>query len=78
MRITRHAKIRIYWRNLSDDELAAALAGRVIVLRNGDHMHYDRHSRCAVIINPHKDLIITAYRLKPKQIKHYSSYERVG
>jgi len=78
MILTNHARCRIEERNLSDDELAAALAGIVIVMRNGDHMHYDRHSRCAVIVNPFKQLVVTVYRLKKSQVKEFSSYERVG
>lgn len=73
MSITNHAARRLHERGLSNDDLAAALAGRAYKQQNGNTLHYDRSSRCAVIFDPQVGEVITAYRLQRKQIKrHYS------
>lgn len=73
MPVTNHAARRLYERGLSDDELAAALAGRSFRQINGYTLYLDRSSRVAAVINPQTGLLITAYRLRKSQIKkHYS------
>ncbi len=71
--LTTHAARRLHERALTDDQLAAALAGRAYEQVNGYTLHYDRSSRCAVVLNPQTGALITAYRLQRKQLKrHYS------
>lgn len=72
-KMTPHAARRLRERGLTDTEIAAALAGREFQQTNGYTLHYDRASRCAVVINPLSGLLVTAYRMKKKQLKrHYS------
>jgi hypothetical protein len=71
--LSNHAARRLRERRLTDEEIAGALAGRAYVQTNGYTLHYDRSSRVAVVINPQAGVLITAYRLKRKQLKrHYS------
>lgn len=76
MRLTYHAQRRIIERQLSQDDLAAALAGRVLVLFSGNHLCYDRHSRCAVIVDPCTCVVLTAYRMQKKDVKRILSDRR--
>lgn len=72
-KMTPHAARRLRERGLTDTEIAAALAGRAFQQVNGYTLHYDRTSRCAVVINPQGGLLVTAYRMKKKRLKrHYS------
>lgn len=71
--IIPHAARRIQARGLTTTEIAAALAGREFRQINGYTLHYDRTSRCAVVLNPDSGLLVTAYRMKKQQLKrHYS------
>lgn len=73
LNLSGHAQARIRERGLTDDDLAAALAGRSFRQINGYTLYLDRSSRVAAVINPQTGLLITAYRLRRKQIKkHYS------
>lgn len=73
MSMTSHAARRLHERGLSDDEVAAALAGRSYRQINGNTLYIDPASRVAVVINPQSNTLITAYRLRKSQIKrHYS------
>lgn len=73
MSMTKHAARRLLERGLSDDEIAAALAGRGFEQTNGFVLYLERGGRVAVVIDPQCGTLITAYRLRKSQIKrHYS------
>ena len=71
--LTYHAYSRIQERQLSAEELAVAVMGRRIVQYDGRELIYDPRTRCAVVIDPYSMTILTAFRLKKKQIKRYCS-----
>lgn len=71
--LTHHAYSRIQERQLTAEELAVAVTGRRIVQYDGRELVYDPHTRCAVIVDPYSMTILTAFRLKKKQIKRYCS-----
>jgi len=64
-----HAQQRIAQRGLAPEQLAAALAGRAFEQLNGCLAYFDRSSRCLVVVNPETQDVVTAYRLKRKQLK---------
>lgn len=69
-RITLHAMNRIRERGISPLDVSAAMNGdRIYPAPRGMAMGYDPASRCAVFFNPYTKEIVTAYRLKKKQIK---------
>jgi len=65
-----HAKQRIWERNLSDEAIAAALAGRVV---EGvwETYHYDRATRVCVVSSG--DRIVTAFKMRKAQVKRLLS-----
>lgn len=70
---TQHAARRLHERGLTDDDLAAALAGRGFRQINGHMLYVGRAGRIAAVIDPQTGALITAYRLRKSQIKkHYS------
>ncbi len=75
--LTVHAMMRIKQRNISDAELSAALGGRVFYFQHGTWIHFDPASRCALIFNPSTRQIVTAFRLKKKQVKRWCSRRSV-
>jgi len=71
--MTKHAARRLLERGLSDDEIAAALAGRGYKQTNGFMLYLERGGRVAAVVDPQSATLITAYRLRKSQIKrHYS------
>lgn len=73
-RLTGHASTRIKQRQLSTEELVAALAGRRREIANdGRVIIYDPKSRVAVIVDSGSGHILTAFRLKKKQVKRFCS-----
>jgi len=64
-----HAQQRIAERGLVAEQLAAALAGSEYEQINGHIGFLDRRSRCLVVVNPSTGDVVTAYRLKRKQLK---------
>lgn len=64
---------RIAERNISTEELAAALEGRVFPHHHGTHMLFDGRTRLGVIFDPANLHIITVFRLKRKQVKKWCS-----
>ena len=71
--LTPHAYLRIQERNITPDELAGALASRVLPHQHGTQMHFDRSSRLAIIFNPQSHQIVTVFRLQRKQVKKWCS-----
>jgi len=67
--LSSHAQQRIAERGLDAEQLAAALAGRAFEQINGHIGYLDRRSRCLVIANPDTGDVVTAFRLKRKQLK---------
>lgn len=67
--LSSHAVTRIDERDLSADHLAAALAGRCFRQQNGNLLYRDPRSRCAVVIDPRSQRVVTAYRLTRRQMK---------
>lgn len=73
-RLTGHASTRIKQRQLSAEELVAALAGRRREIANdGRVIIYDPKSRVAVIVDSGSRAILTAFRMKKKQLKRLCS-----
>lgn len=73
MSLTNHAARRLHERGLSNDDLAAALAGRGFEQTNGFVLYLERGGRVAAVVDPQSAALITAYRLRKSQIKkHYS------
>ena len=71
--LTSHAVARIAARGLGAPPLAAALDGGGVRQRNGHILFRDSRSRCAVVVDPQAQTIVTAYRLTRMQMKrHYS------
>lgn len=71
--LTYHAAMRIQERQLSAEEMVVAVEGRRIVQYDGRELIYDPRTRCAVVVDPYSMTILTAFRLKKKQIKRYCS-----
>lgn len=71
--LTGHALMRIAERNISTEDLAAALEGRVFPHCYGTHMLFDSRTRVGVIFDPDNLHIITVFRLKRKQVKKWCS-----
>ena len=68
-RISQHAMQRIEQRNLSAEELIAALDGRRFLQANGTTVFLDPHTRCAVVIDLAAMYVLTAFRLKRGKLK---------
>lgn len=68
--VSWHAYWRIYERNLTDDHLAAALAGRAIV-RGEKSYHYDKHTRTLIVAE--NGAIKTAYKATKRKVKRLLS-----
>jgi hypothetical protein len=68
--VTWHAYWRIYERSLTDDHLAAALAGR-IVEKNEKTYCYDKHTRTLIVAE--NGAIKTAYRATKRRVKRLLS-----
>lgn len=65
-RITKHAQRRIRSRDLPVEHVYAALFGGTVVPRPGGcQAHIDDRSRVAVIVDPNRRMVVTAFRLKP-------------
>jgi len=67
--ISEHARQRIAERALPAEHLAAALDGRAYEQADGHVGYCDPRSRCLVVIDPQDAVVVTAYRLKRKQLK---------
>ena len=67
-RITHHARRRMAQRNIAVEEVLAALNGRRVP-RGRKILHYDRHSRCGLVVQPHERVIVTVMRLTKRQAK---------
>ena len=67
--ISDHAMTRIAARGLDAEQLAAALAGRAYPQHNGNVLYRDPRSRCAVVVDPRSERVVTAYRLTKRQMK---------
>jgi len=67
--LSSHAQQRIAERGLDAEQLAAALAGSEYEQINGHIGFLDRSSRCLGVVNPETQDVVTAYRLKRKQLK---------
>jgi hypothetical protein len=68
--LTIHAEIRKRERGISDDDIAAALSGRVV--QDGDRFfHYDRATRTLLVVE--QDIVITMFRIRGKTIKRLVS-----
>lgn len=66
--LTHHARRRIQQRGIAVEEVLAALEGRRVP-RGRKILHYDRHSRCGLIVEPRDRAIVTVYRLTRSQAK---------
>lgn len=68
--LSNHARLRQIERALPDEDIAAALAGRVV---EGDAQtwHYDNRTRTVVIVSSGK--VVTIYRMHRKQVKRLLS-----
>lgn len=64
--LSKHARCRIVERKVTEDELARALAGRVIE-HSTRRYHYDAVSRLMLVVKD--EIVVTLYRLKPAQAK---------
>jgi hypothetical protein len=64
--LSAHARCRIVERQVTDDELARALAGRCIE-QDARRFHYDPVSRLLLVVKDQR--IVTLYRMKPAQAK---------
>ncbi|MDI9548259.1 MAG: hypothetical protein QM346_11745 [Chloroflexota bacterium] len=71
--ISEHARQRIEERGLAAEHLAAALAGRAYTQVDGHIAYCDKRSRYLVVVCPDDAVVVTAYRLKRKQLKRLYS-----
>lgn len=67
--LTLHAQQRIKQRRLRVKWLLAALDGKRARQGDGTIMLCDPDSRCALVIDPKTNLIITALKLRPSKFK---------
>jgi len=74
MILTNHAVRRVSERGITFDDIAAALAGKSYRQINGYTVHVDRSTRTAVVYDPTRRVIVTAFRLRRSRIKR--SYSR--
>lgn len=71
--LSDHAIQRIKQRKLRIEWLLAALDGERVVQGNGTVMLCDPATRCTLIVDPNRNLIITALRLRPAKYKRIFS-----
>jgi hypothetical protein len=64
---TGHFDQRIFERDISADEIAAALAGRLYRFPDGTTLYYDRKSRVGLVVRDGH--VVTAYRLRRNEVK---------
>jgi hypothetical protein len=68
--LSLHARQRQEERQVDDESMAAALAGRVVE-RDGGTYHYDNHSRTLLIaVDSH---VVTIYKAHKKTVKRLLS-----
>lgn len=72
-KLSLHARRRIEQRNLTVEELLAALNGRQIIQRSGTVLFCDPLTRCAVVIDLKAMAVVTALRLKPSKYRRLFS-----
>jgi hypothetical protein len=68
--LSLHARQRQEERQVDDESMAAALAGRVVE-RDGGTYHYDNHSRTLLIAVG--DRVVTIYKAHKKTVKRLLS-----
>jgi hypothetical protein len=64
--LTNHARVRIIERCITDDELAAALAGREVEDTFATY-HYDNGTRTLLVTD--NGLVVTAFRATKRWVK---------
>lgn len=67
--LSTHAQKRIRRRHLRADDLAAALDGYDYARPDGTLLFCDPRSRCTVLVNPHRYIVITAFKMKPSKFR---------
>jgi hypothetical protein len=67
-RLSGHAQKRIAERQISAEELAAALAGRCRISTHGGAVEYkDSRSGVVIVVDRVRGMVVTAYRLEKEE-----------
>ena len=76
-KLTSHAARRIHARNLQPEHLLAALEKPGAMSANSRRRkYYDKRSKCVVVVDERDHIIVTAYKMRPRDAKNMKRQAR--